>query len=280
MNISGDLAAIFSFVLGAIVGSFLNVLILRYNTGLGIYGRSRCFSCGSPLRWYDLIPIVSFLALRSRCRYCGAKISVQYPIVELFSGLLFALFFIFARNNTFSISMFIPYLLCLWFSAAVLIFTLVYDLKHKIIPDSASIALAMVAIVFSVLTIGASQALFINLITALIISLIFASFWFISRGRAMGLGDAKLVFGLAVFLGYPMSISATVVAFWIGAAYALIIIAMDKASRIVATGGGDFQLSYSSKQITMKSELPFGPFLIIAALIVFFFEINAFVLFL
>ena len=96
----------------------------------------------------------------------------------------------------------------------------------------------------------------------------------------MGLGDAKLVFGLAVFLGYPMSISATVVAFWIGAAYALIIIAMDKASRIVATGGGDFQLSYSSKQITMKSELPFGPFLIIAALIVFFFEINAFVLFL
>jgi prepilin signal peptidase PulO-like enzyme (type II secretory pathway) len=77
------------FVFGSIIGSFLNVLILRFNTGATFGGRSKCFSCGRELRWYDLVPILSFLFLRGRCRFCKSKISLQYPTVELITGLIF-----------------------------------------------------------------------------------------------------------------------------------------------------------------------------------------------
>src|SRR5680860_1900327 len=79
----------FSF-LGLIVGSFLNVVILRHNTGASLGGRSGCFSCGHNLTWYELVPVVSFLALRGRCNHCGCKISRQYPLVEIL--LVFYLF--------------------------------------------------------------------------------------------------------------------------------------------------------------------------------------------
>src|SRR3989338_1182140 len=80
------------FVLGLIFGSFANVIVFRLNTGESlIFGGSRCFYCGRNLRWFELIPVVSFLALRGKCRSCGSKISWQYPAVELASGALFLL---------------------------------------------------------------------------------------------------------------------------------------------------------------------------------------------
>src|SRR3989338_7047034 len=84
----------FVFVLGAVVGSFLNVVILRLNTGQSIIsGKSKCFSCAKKLKWYELVPLASFFALRGKCSACMSKISCQYPIVEMFTGFLFLLFF-------------------------------------------------------------------------------------------------------------------------------------------------------------------------------------------
>src|SRR3989344_367611 len=85
-------AAVF-FIFGSIVGSFLNVIILRLGTGMAPTGRSQCFSCGKQLGALDLVPIFSFLVLRGRCRYCGTRISIQYPIVEILSGLVFLLIY-------------------------------------------------------------------------------------------------------------------------------------------------------------------------------------------
>src|SRR3989344_8884577 len=85
-----SLITIIFFLFGLIIGSFLNVVIFRFNTGHTFGGRSGCMTCQNKLCWYELIPMISFFALRGRCRKCKAKISIQYPIVELLSGLIFA----------------------------------------------------------------------------------------------------------------------------------------------------------------------------------------------
>ena len=77
-------------ILGLIIGSFLNVIILRMNTGRGIGGRSQCFSCNKTLAWYELIPVVSYIIQRGKCRSCRTRISLQYPLVELVTGIAFA----------------------------------------------------------------------------------------------------------------------------------------------------------------------------------------------
>src|SRR5690606_24099342 len=79
----------FFFLLGLIIGSFLNVVIYRYNTGSAIKGRSYCFTCRSQLRWYELVPLFSFLIQRGKCRSCRSLISIQYPLVELTVGVVF-----------------------------------------------------------------------------------------------------------------------------------------------------------------------------------------------
>src|SRR3989344_1792899 len=88
------LFSIFVFILGTIIGSFLNVVILRYNTGSSIQGRSGCMSCGKPLVWYELFPVLSFLFLLGRCGGCKSRISAQYPLVELLTGIIFLLTFL------------------------------------------------------------------------------------------------------------------------------------------------------------------------------------------
>src|SRR5258708_6076020 len=115
------------FALGAAVGSFLNVVILRWNTGLSLGGRSFCFSCGKTLRPHELIPIASFLFARGRCRRCRAKISWQYPLIELLTGLIFLA--VFAQG----LPILSAYLYIFVF--ALLLIISVYDTKHTIIPD-------------------------------------------------------------------------------------------------------------------------------------------------
>ena len=117
------------FILGTVVGSFLNVVILRYNTGESIlFPESRCFSCGKKLRWFELIPILSFLLQKGRCLRCKSKISRQYPITELLTGLtFFAIFWKFYPS--------IESVIFYWTVASFLIVISVYDFRHQIIPN-------------------------------------------------------------------------------------------------------------------------------------------------
>src|SRR3989344_1189576 len=137
MDIVYMLTFVFSFILGTIVGSFLNVVILRYNTGRTILNRSGCFSCGKTLRPQELFPIISFLVSRGRCVSCGSRISLQYPIVELISGLLFtciAYKFMLAGASIFPLSIVSASLYATAFSIFLTI--TVYDLRHTIIPNA------------------------------------------------------------------------------------------------------------------------------------------------
>jgi leader peptidase (prepilin peptidase)/N-methyltransferase len=233
-------------VLGLILGSFLNALLYRYNTGRSaLRGRSACMHCSHELGFFDLVPVLSYLWLRGRCRHCGCRISVQYPLVEATVAVLAVL--IYLRESD-------PLQFALTFAIAlVLVFVFVYDLRHQIIPWSASGALAVLGLLH-VWSAGASSLDFAAgpLLAAplFILSLV-------SRGTWMGWGDSALMLGLGFFLGLTAGLSALVMAFWAGA--------------LVGIG-----LMLARTRYTMKSEVPFAPFLIFGAACAYFLNVDLF----
>ncbi len=238
------------FILGAIVGSFLNVVILRHNTGKSLSGRSGCMVCGGVLSALELVPIFSFLFQNGNCTKCNSKISLQYILVELGTAVLFVLTSIFAYTHSVSLVGLIVLLLAM----STLVVLATYDFKHTILPDKYTYSFIALATIFAMMPdktiIDLGWQLFAGLTTALPIF----ALWFFSKGKAMGFGDVKLSVGMGIFLGVYMGISAVWYAFVIGAVYGLVLMALKKAGA--------------------KSEVPFGPFLILGFLIALFMGIG------
>ena len=262
---------IFIFLLGTIIGSFLNVVIYRFNTGRTIVsGRSICMSCSNHLRWYELIPLFSFLIQRGKCRRCASRISHQYPLVEFGTGLIFVLI-AFKFLSALDISYWFYVILVTFF---VFIFSLlmvitVYDLRHKIIPDELSYTLAFVSLVTVFINYGGVGSFFTiptlgNLIAGPLLALPFVLIWYFSKGKAMGLGDGKLVLGLGWVLGISSGLCMIILSFWIGAVVSLLIMLLSKHK--------------NKGKMNMKTEVPFAPFLIISTLITFLFNLDIFTL--
>ena len=258
--------SIFIFLFGLIVGSFLNVVIYRYNTGLSINGRSKCLSCNRQLKWYELVPVFSFLFQRAKCSKCGSKISWQYPLVELGTGTLFFLLYISMQDM---LMLFPKLAITIFLLEAVigslLVVIFVYDLKHKIIPNELVYSFSFISLIHLFLITPPmfyKTNLFIwNLLAGPILFLPFYILWRVSNGRWIGLGDGKLALGIGWLLGLTLGISALIISFWLGAIFSLVLLLV-------------FRLKQGSKNITMKTEVPFAPFLIIGTLVVFFFGID------
>ena len=254
------------FILGLIFGSFLNAIIFRYNTGMTPKGRSFCPDCGKKLNWHELIPIVSFILQKGRCKGCSGRISRQYPLVELITAFLFA-----ATGYKLAISgglesfnpLYFSYILIIW---CLFIVIAVYDLRHKIIPDGPVYALIFVSLAGQVASkfFGEGGHTILDLAIGPILFAFMASFWLVSKGRWMGFGDAKLVLGIGWFLGFEMGISGVILGFWLGALAGVSLIFLSHARK----------LFLGSEKFTMKSEIPFGPFLIIGAMLAFFFNLD------
>jgi len=265
--------AIFSliiFLFGLIIGSFLNCVIYRLalpnfslkNLG-GLKGRSFCPLCKHELAWQDLIPVFSFIFLRGKCRYCREKISLQYPLVELAAGIIFLLVFLpwcneFTPVNLLSLWYF-------WIISCFLIVIFVYDLKHYIIPDKIIYPAIIIAGIFNLqfliseegsapfftfAPINGSSVFNYSILAAILVAAFFLVIVLISRGKWMGIGDIKLAFLMGLFLGWPNILVALFSAFFIGA--------------IIGVG-----LVLSGKK-TLKSEVPFGPFLVTGTFIALF----------
>ena len=209
---------IFVFIFGTIVGSFLNVLVLRYNTGVSIArGRSFCFSCGKKLGPLELIPVLSFVLQGGKCKGCHSKISWQYPIVETLTGLLFVGVFIKYLGLT-GIYFDTWYVIISLIIMAVLVSITVYDLRHKIIPDGLVVTFGVLALIkigvdfFSMIATPyeIKSHLIYYLIAGPILALPLFLIWFFSKGKWMGLGDPKLVLGIGWFLGPVMGLSAII----------------------------------------------------------------------
>jgi leader peptidase (prepilin peptidase)/N-methyltransferase len=255
------LALIF-FFLGLIIGSFLNVVILRLNTEKSLGGRSACMICQNKLAWYELIPLFSFISLRGRCRTCSTRISAQYPIVELITGLAFLVLFLKFQNIFFESTLAFAFTYAYYAVIfCLLIVIAVYDLKHKIIPDALSLVLSIIGFVgiffFQDFIFYLHMPSTVEIFAGLLIALPFALTWLLSRGAWMGLGDAKLAVGLGYILGLGRAFSGIVVAFWSGAIIGVLLILI-------------------SKKHKMRSEIPFAPFLVLGMVIVFLFELHLF----
>ncbi|HTY40072.1 MAG TPA: prepilin peptidase [Candidatus Paceibacterota bacterium] len=267
------MASIFLFVLGALFGSFLNVIALRYDPDEFLFrraslgGRSRCPACGHTLTWSELIPLLSFLIQRGRCRKCEAKISVRYPLVEIIAGIIFVMVgqTILPAAPGFDVGTFGA---GLWFAVfCVLLLVTLIDLRFMLIPDEANVLLAVFGLTLAVLdvppfaaagtfvgplgvTLGLQGNVFLNRFAAALgAAVFFGALIIITRGRGMGEGDLKFAAALGLVFGWPDTLFVIMLAFMLGA----------------AVGVG----AMLAGKKTMKSALPFGPFLAAAALLVF-----------
>lgn len=278
------MTSVFLAFVGLAIGSFLNVVTLRYQPERRLFsfrdirGRSRCPACGHELRWYELLPLFSFVIQRGRCRSCGARLSLQYPAVELLGALAVA-----GIPALLAAQYGVPWgmaasgaglwwyyaLSALWVAAALVWIVIgVVDLRHSIIPNGASAALAVlgagVAAVLSAAPLLAFQASFLgpfallsgisagpladHLAGAAAGLLVFWLLWGLSRGRAMGFGDVKLATASGLLLGWPDIALAVAFSFVLGGLWGGALLALHRRS--------------------MKDRVPFGPFFVAAALLV------------
>lgn len=246
------------FILGLLVGSFINVVLFRFETGETVVsGRSRCNVCREMIAWYDNIPLLSFIVLRGKCRKCGVKISWQYPAVELVTASLFALAgSVFYTKGNVESAFTLAFALGL---VAILLVVFVYDLIHMEIPVSALMA-GILWTVFSFLLLWyfvwpreafSDSRLAEGLIGGVVAFLFFYALVFFSRETWMGMGDAWLASILGLVAGWKLLLPALTLAFGSGAIIGIALIA------------------FGNKE--MRSRIPFGPFLVAAVLFMLFF---------
>jgi prepilin signal peptidase PulO-like enzyme (type II secretory pathway) len=239
------------FIFGLITGSFLNSIIYRLQTGESfLFKRSYCPNCKHQLSWQDLIPLFSFLALRGKCRYCQKSISLQYPLVELATGILFVLVLNYESGimnyGLFNLENILASLFMI-LASCFLIIIFVYDLKHYIIPDKIIYPAIAIALLYNLLY---SYFIINTIYAAFGAAAFFLVIVLISRGKWMGVGDIKLAFFMGLFLGWPNILAALFLAFFIGAIIGVGLIA--------------------SRRKTLKSAVPFGPFLVVGTFIALF----------
>lgn len=231
-------------ILGLSIGSFLNVCIYRIPEKKSIaFPASHCPNCKHALNAVDLIPILGYLINRGKCKYCGVKISLQYPIVELLTGIVFLLLF-----NKFFISM---ELLKYAMLSSLLIVVTVIDLERQEIPDELIIFGLIAGLLFNIYNIKTDMIP--GIMGFVLGGGVFLIIAMLTNG-AMGGGDIKLMAVLGLFFGWKIIILISIIAFIIGAVISLILIAVKVKSR--------------------KDYIPFGPFIAIAALTAIFYGIQ------
>ncbi len=264
----GDLTApLLAGLFGLVVGSFLNVCIYRLPRGISIVSPpSRCPSCGRRLRWFDNIPVVSWMVLRGRCGRCGSGISVQYPIVELATAALFVLVTLSTPPGSLLAARLV--LGC----ALIVLFAI--DLEHQILPNVITLPGIAVGFAFALLAptgdpsaaaalgaplgnpsaaaaLGAPPGWRSSLLGAIVgggsLYAMATAYYWVRREEGLGMGDVKMLAMIGAFLGWPAVLLTLVLASFAGS---LIGVAM------IALGHG-----------TMKYALPFGTFLAVGALV-------------
>ena len=253
------------FLLGLCWGSFTNVLIDRGQKKKSLWGRSKCDYCNYKLKWFDNIPVFSFIFLQGICRKCKKKLSWQYPTVEILTGLIFVLTF-WLLNNSGIIEFEIinlNFLLNLFYYLTVMYLLwviLLWDFKYMIIPDFLVVIGISITVLYKIYETLIEKSFLISfdsvILSALLGGILLGGFfgimfWF-SKGRWIGGGDVKLGFWLGLLIGLKM-------------VYFLILLAYTSGAMVAI-----FLLLFSKKK--MKSEIPFGPFLIISSIVIIFYQ--------
>ena len=235
----GVLIAGVAALAGLIFGSFLNVVLYRLPRGESLaFPGSHCPSCGHALAAIENVPLFSWVALRGRCRYCNAPIVIRYPLVETLTACSFALAFLEFGPG-------VPALGACALGALLIVIAFI-DLDHLLVLDSTTIAGAVIGVALAIATHRVVTALE----GALAGAAVFGAIYLLTRGAGMGLGDVKLAAMLGLFLGFPLVLWTAAAAFIIGALLAIPVVVARRRGR--------------------RDALPFGPFLVIAAILATF----------
>jgi prepilin signal peptidase PulO-like enzyme (type II secretory pathway) len=246
------------FLFGLIIGSFINVVISRSVWGEDwVTGRSRCDHCKKPIQWYDNIPLLSFVMLFGKCRYCHKKIAIQHPVIELMTAFLFIWWYVigftFFQLVEAPLTIIQP---AFWLVVGILLLIIfTADWMYQIIPDFANFSLIGLAFIYrlylSVVGIMRWEDFWYALISGMVMMLFLGSLWAFTKGRGMGFGDVKFALGMGILLGWPRAGIAMLLAFWFGALV------------------GSLFLGLKVKKL--KDKIAFGPFLIIGTVVALIF---------
>ncbi len=242
---------VYILIFGLIIGSFLNCFIWRLKTGEGLWNRSYCPKCKHKISWFDNIPVLSYLALGAKCRHCKKGISIQYPLVEFFTALLFVLIFFKHFGYNFEITynlQVMGYVFRDWFIIMVMVVVFIYDLRWYLILDKVTIP-AIIIIFISNIFLGVGYAGM--LIAALIGGGFFLLQFVVSKGKWIGGGDIRLGVLMGVILSWPNILVGLMLAYVIGSfiGVGLILFGFKK----------------------WGSQIPFGIFLTTATILAMFF---------
>ena len=252
---------VFIFVLGLVIGSFVNVLIYRIPKGKSIvFPSSYCPNCKNPLKWYHNIPLLSYILLKGKCTFCKKTISLQYPLVEILTAILMLITY--QKFSLFSLKVFFWAFSFVFFLIAISFI----DLKEKIIPDSLSLSLIFLGWLFSLFKFNPFFSFEYVVISSLagigLLFLINEVYYLVAKREGMGMGDFKLMGGIGAYLGYKSF-------------YFVILIASITAVFTICVYL--LFLKLSKKEMPrnlMKLEIPFGPYLCLGALVYLFFRIG------
>lgn len=238
------LVALVLALFGLAWGSFINALIWRLHENKDfVSSRSECTSCHHQLKAADLIPVLSWIWLGGKCRYCSKPISVQYPVVEILTSIAFLASYTYwpeEIGTTLEALFFVSWLLQL----VILIALFVYDLKWFLLPNKLTYSLVGIVIIEQIVHSSTGQYSLANSLFGLLVGAgLFYAIYLISKGKGIGGGDVKLGIYLGVALGWQKALVALMVAFYSATLYALPLIMAGKVNR--------------------KSKIPFGPFIIL-----------------
>jgi leader peptidase (prepilin peptidase) / N-methyltransferase len=229
----------FAGCVGVFIGSFLDVLANRLPQGEDVFlSRSHCDRCKTPLAWYELIPLLSFVRQKGKCVHCHTTLSWEYPLIEIVTAFIFTYltWTLFEKNSL------------IWLGSIVisssLLVIFIADFKYFIIPDSMIVA-SCIGVLMAMMGQGGMLIVEHGAVGVAAFSF-FLFLWLVTKKRGIGFGDVKLAFFIGFLVGFPQVVSAFYLAFLTGAVCGIILMIVHRK--------------------TLKSKLPFGPFLIIGLL--------------
>ncbi len=243
-----------SFIYGAAIGSFVQVVVTRLNVAPVMKSRSKCLSCGEALRVSDLIPVFSYIFLKGKCRYCKVPFGRDALFIELGFGMIFLFLyhFILVWAAPVAFAVWLAYYTLVFISLGVIA---LYDYKHSYVP----VAFLALFSFLSLVMLGIRYAYepgVTTLLGPLVVALPFLLIWLVTQGRALGFGDVLLYMAVGAFFGIEQGLAVLLISIWLGALVGVLIYVDRKRKKIPGTA------------------IPFVPFIVSAFLIVLFTDIG------
>ncbi len=248
---------ILSFIFGASIGSFVQVIVTRLHVAPIMKSRSKCLSCGEALRISDLIPLVSHIILKGKCRYCKSVFGISSLVIEFLFGLVFLLLYWLILSHQPTLLQSFSWLVYYTFLFGTLGVIALYDRAHTYIPIAFLYVYGFLTAIMLALNYAENKTV-VTLLAPAIVALPFLLIWLATKGRGLGFGDVLLFLGVGAFFGVYQGFAVLLISIWTGALYGLYM-------KYLGSGKGKSGIA-----------IPFVPFIVLAFILVLFTDIDVF----